>query len=111
MDSETIVRFQGLFEQLKTVLHSPDFQARPRQHPQDFTRQRQLTFVIVVCLLLNLLKRALQDELDEFFKVLGGAPFALRQVTKSAFCQARLKLRYEAVIELNRVQVRYFYEQ
>lgn len=111
MDSEMLVRFQGLFAQLKLVLQSPDFQARHRQHPHDFTRQRRLTFVIVVCLLLNLLKRALQDELDEFFKVLGDAPFALRQVTKSAFCQARLKLRYEALIELNRVQVCYFYEQ
>ena len=110
MDRETIVRFQGLFEQLKAVLYSPDFQARHRQQPQDFTRHRRLTFVIVVCILLNLLKRALQDELDEFFKVLEAAPLALRQVTKSAFCQARLKLRYEALVELNRVQVRYFYE-
>lgn len=110
MDRETIARFQGLFEQLKAALSSPDFQARHRQHPQDFTRQRRLTFVIVVCILLNLLKRALQDELDEFFKVLEAAPLALRQVTKSAFCQARLKLRYEALVELNRVQVCYFYE-
>ena len=111
MDLETTARFQELFEQLKAVLQSPDFQARHRQHPQDFTRQRRLTFVIVVCVLLNLLKRAIQDELDEFFKVLGDAPFALRHVTKSAFCQARLKLRYEAVVELDRVQVCYFYEQ
>ena len=110
MDQETFTRFQGLFEQLKAVLYSPDFQTRHRRHPQDFTRQRRLTFVIVVCILLNLLKRALQDELDEFFKVLAATPVALRYVTKSAFCQARLKLRYEALVELNRVQVRYFYE-
>lgn len=110
MNQETFARFQGLFEQLKAVLYSPDFQARHRRQPQDFTRQRRLTFVIVVCILLNLLKRALQDELDEFFKVLEATPVALRHVTKSAFCQARLKLRYEALVELNRVQVRYFYE-
>jgi hypothetical protein len=110
LDQETFTRFQGLFEHLKTVLDSPDFQARHRRHPQDFTRPRRLTFSIVVCILLNLLKRALQDELDEFFKVLDATPVALRLVTKSAFCQARLKLRYEALVELNRVQVRYFYE-
>jgi hypothetical protein len=110
LDQETFTRFQGLFEHLKTVLDSPDFQARHRRHPQDFTRPRRLTFSIVVCILLNLLKRALQDELDEFFKVLDATPVALRLVTKSAFCQARLKLRYEALVELNRVPVRYVYD-
>jgi Transposase DDE domain len=69
-----------------------------------------LTFVVVMCFLLNLLKRALQDELDEFFKVLTGAEFAVRLVSKSAFCQARQKLKYEAFIELNQTQVGYFYD-
>lgn len=102
--------FQGLFQCLRTRLYSPDFQVRYRQHPRDFTRQRCLTFVVVVCFLLNLLKRALQDELDEFFKVLTVADFAVRLVSKSAFCQARQKLKYEAFIELNQTQVTYFYE-
>jgi hypothetical protein len=111
MNTETATLYEGLFQRLRTLLHSPDFQARHRQHPKDFTRQRCLTFVIVICFLLNLLKRALQDELDEFFKTLTGGDLALRLVTKSAFCQARLKLKYEAFIELNQAQVRYFYEQ
>lgn len=109
MSLETTALFQGLFQQIRTRLCSSEFQARHRQHPKDFTRQRCLTFVVVVCFLLNLLKRALQDELDEFFKVLLGSELAVRLVTKSAFCQARLKLRYEAFVELNQVQVDYFY--
>jgi hypothetical protein len=68
-----------------------------------------LTFGIVIWFLLNLLKRALQDELDEFFKTLTGTQFAVRLVTKSAFCQARQKLKYEAFIEMNQTQVDYFY--
>lgn len=109
MSSEPYALFQGLFQRIKAVLFSPEFQVRHRQHPKDFTRQRYLTFVVVVCFLLNLLKRALQDELDEFFKILVGSEIAFRLVTKSAFCQARLKLRYEAFVELNQVQVDYFY--
>lgn len=109
MSSETAALFQGLFQQLKTRLCSPEFQARHRQHPKDFTRQRCLTFAVVVCFLLNLLKRSLQDEWDEFFKALLGSEIAERLVTKSAFCQARLKLRYEAFVELNQLQVNYFY--
>lgn len=60
--------------------------------------------------LLNLVKRSIQDELDEFFKAVRGSKIAARIVTKSAFCQARRKLNYEAFIELNQVQVAYFYE-
>ena len=110
MNADTAVLYQGLLQRLKTLLESPDFQARHRQQPKDFTRQRCLSFVVVACFLFNLLKRALQDELDEFFKVLNGAELAARLVTKSAFCQARLKLKYEVFIELNQTQVGYFYE-
>lgn len=57
-----------------------------------------------------MVKRSLQDELDEFFKAINGRKIAARIVTKSAFCQARRKLHYEAFVELNQVQVAYFYE-
>ena len=110
MHTETATVYQGLFERLKNLIESPDFQSRHHQRPKDFTRQRCLTFVVVVYFLLNLLKRALQDELDEFFKTLSGEELAVRRVTKSAFCQARQKLKYEAFIELNQTQVGYFYE-
>jgi hypothetical protein len=60
---------------------------------------------------MNLVKHALQDELDEYFKAIRGNKVAERVVTKSAFSQARRKLQYEAFIELNQVQVAYFYQQ
>lgn len=110
MSTETTTVYQGLFQRLKNLLESPDFQARHRQRPKDFTRQWCLTFVVVVYFLLNLIKRSLQDELDEFFKVLTGEELAGRLVTKSAFCQARQKLKHQAFIELNQAQVGYFYE-
>ena len=110
MSEDTTAICTGLLERLKSVLFSHDFMNRHRRNKKDFTRQRCLTFAIVVIFLFNLVKRALQDELDEFFKLLKGEEVAVRTVTKSAFTQARKKLKYEAFVELNQVQVAYFYD-
>jgi hypothetical protein len=109
MDQTVTAAYLGLFECLKDLLFSEKFKERHRQKPTNFTRQRSLPFVIVVIFLLNLVKRALQDELDEFFKLMNGAEIAARVVSKSAFIQARQKLRYEAFVELNQAQVNYYY--
>ena len=101
MNSQTEGACQGLINRLKSVITSESFKARHRQRAQDFTRKRCLSFVIVILFLLNSLKRAAQDELDEFFRMLNGDDIAVRIVTKSAFFQARKKLKYEAFIELN----------
>ena len=54
-----------------------------------------------------MLKHPLQTELDAFFKAFVSGEG--RQVTKSAFSQARKKFKHTAFIELNDDQVRYFY--
>ena len=110
MPNDTAAACVGLLENLRSLLLSSDFKNRHRRNEKDFTRQRCLTFVIIVIFLLNLVKRALQDELDEFFKLLDGAEVAVRTVTKSAFSQARKKLKYGAFVELNQTQVAYFYD-
>lgn len=63
----------------------------------------------MVVFLLNLIKGALQCELDQFFQVLSPGDVAERVVTKSAFCAARQKLKSSAFIELNRHLVRRWY--
>ena len=110
MSTNTALVYQGLIERLKSLLFSEDFKDRHRLNEKDFTRKRCLTFGVVIIFLPNMIKRALQDELDEFFKLLEGAEVAVRVVTKSAFSQARKKLKYEAFVELNQVQVTYFYD-
>jgi hypothetical protein len=59
--------------------------------------------------LINLIKGALQRELDQFFQVLSQGDVAERVVTKSAFCAARQKLPPSAFIELNRYLVQRWY--
>ena len=63
----------------------------------------------MVVFLLNLIKGALQRELDQFFQVLSPGDVAKRVVTKSAFCAARQKLNPTAFIELNRHLVQRWY--
>jgi len=55
-------------------------------------------------------KSSLQRELDSFYKDVTGSDFNIRQVTKGAFSQARLKLKPEAFVELNASVVNTFYE-
>ena len=99
----------GLLTALKARLFAPDFLERHRRSEKDFRRKRRLPFCRVVLFLMNLVKRSLQDELDEFFKIETGEDVATREVTKSAFSQARHKLHAGAFVELNAAQVDYFY--
>ena len=107
MPENTASLYIGLITALRQRLTAPDFLERHRQSVKAFTRQRCLPFVTMVLFLLNLVKRPLQDELDQFFNLEREAVVAEPMVTKSAFSQARLKA--EAFIELNTVQVDYFY--
>lgn len=111
MDSNTTQLYTGLIKRIKQLIESDAFKERHRTSKKAFSRERTLTFPIVTLFLLNLVKHALQDELDEYFKLLQGGKVAYRVVTKSAFSQARQKLGYTAYVELNREQVAYFYEQ
>lgn len=60
------------------------------KRPQDFTRKRGLTFTLVALLILNMLKRSLAVELEDFFDRIGQGD---KVVSKSAFSMARQKLR------------------
>jgi hypothetical protein len=77
-----------------------------RERERDFTRKRKITFPELIMLLINLLKKSLQKELVHFFGIMS-KPIG---VTKSAFCQSRIKLRAEAFIDLNDTLVKGFYK-
>lgn len=110
LEPQAIECYQDLFQHLRSKLESDAFLQRHRRSERDFTRKRRLTFIVVVLFLLNMVKRALQDELDEFFRALQQGTVAERVVTKSAFTQARQKLKHTVFVELNQEQVGYFYD-
>ncbi len=98
-----------LFGRLRDLLEDPEFVARHRECERDFTRKRSLPFATLVAFLANLVKGSMQDELDQFFGAIRGAPTALRGAGKAALTQARRKLKASAFVELSKVAVETFY--
>lgn len=110
MDTRTRLLYTNLINHLRVVIISDEFKNRHRKSNNCFIRQRCLPFVVVILILLNMLKRSLQDELDEFFRAISRDEVSERFVTKGAFSQARKKLKHSAFVELNMEQVTYFYD-
>ena len=97
-----------IIEFIRQIISSPDFISRHRKNKNDFTRNRKLPFHVLIVFLINLVKGSYQDELDKFFKTLCRFDVAKRVVSKAAFSKARMKLKFEAFVELNLQLVTYF---
>lgn len=89
-------------------MHAQSFKEQCRKKEKDFTRQRLLTFPVLVVFLLNMVTKTLQVELDRFFKVLKG-PLSPVRVSKQAFSKARKKLSDQTFLLLNERLVEEFY--
>jgi len=93
---------------IKNIIYSQDFIERNRQHSSQFTRDRKLSFPVLILYFCNLIKSSYQPELNKFWKILLGSEVARNVVSKAALCKARKKLKYEAFVELNSEAVKYF---
>ena len=100
----------GLIGFLQEIINSDQFIKQHRQSPTDFIRKRKLTFSTLIFFLINMVKGSYQDELDHFFKSILGFEVVKRVVSKAALAKARMKLKYEAFINLNMRLTSYFYE-
>ena len=89
-----------LLQKLRQRLRAPAFLDRHRVAPQAFTRQRVLTFPIVMLLILQKTVKSLQLHLNEFLDQWNEKGLA-DAVSAGAFTRARAKLRAQAYVELN----------
>jgi hypothetical protein len=89
-----------LIETLRARLRAADFRARHRIRPQDFTRQRQLTFPVLMLFILQKTVKSLQRHLHEFLEELADGQL-FEPLTAGAVTHARAKLKASAFIELN----------
>lgn len=89
---------ENVTQTTRGVIIDPAFCCQHRASEKDFTRRRKLTFMNVVVLLLQKTVRSIQLHLHDFFSALGEEGQA---VSVSSWCEARLKLRHTAFIELN----------
>jgi hypothetical protein len=90
-----------LIEALRAKLRDQDFLARHRVRPQDFTRQRQLTFPLLMLFLLQQTLKSIQRHLHEFLDELAQGQI-FEPLTSGAVTHARAKLKESAFAELNR---------
>lgn len=93
-------RWLHLIAQIRARIYAADFCARHRAHTADFTRQRILTFPLVMLLLLQKTTKSVQRHLHSFFQQLWPQQ-SDRSVTPGGWTQARAKLSHTAFIELN----------
>jgi hypothetical protein len=91
----------ALVEALRAKLRDQDFWARHRVRPQDFTRERQLTFPLLMLFILQQTVKSIQRHLHEFLDDLAQGQL-FEPVTSGAVTHARAKLKESAFIELNR---------
>jgi len=89
-----------LVELLRNRLHDAQFIARHRVRPEDFTRERQLTFPIVILFVLQKTIKSIHRHLHEFLDELAMGQL-FEPVTAGAWTHARAKLKHTAFIELN----------
>jgi hypothetical protein len=94
----------SLIQTLRRQLCDAQFIARHRVRPEDFTRQRQLMFPVVMLFVLQKTVKSIQRHLHEFLDELAGGG-VFEPVTAGAWTHARAKLKYTAFIELNQVTV------
>lgn len=92
--------FSTLIEALRCKLRSKNFLARHRLRPQDFTRERQLTFPLLMLFILQQTVKSIQRHLHEFLDELAQGQL-FEPVTSGAVTHARAKLKETAFIELN----------
>jgi len=92
-------------------LSKNEFLGRSKDGPKGvFTRTRKLTIRSLIILIMSL-NRAVQRELDSFFKKIDSSDYTIRKATKGAFSQARSKLNEYGFIRLNEIAVETFYER
>jgi hypothetical protein len=91
-------------ESTRRAIHDKEFQNKHKVSSKDFSRNRKLTFVNMVSMILRLVKNSLQIECNLFGDLMDIDP-----ASKQAFSQARSKLRPEAFEELWGNGIRVFY--
>ena len=90
-----------LVEALRAKLRDPNFLARHRVRPEDFTRHRQLTFPVLMLFILQKTVKSLQRHLHELLDALAPGEI-FEPLTSGAVTHARAKLKDSAFVELNR---------
>lgn len=95
-----------MLEKTREIIHSFQFLDEVRLYQKAFTRERKMGFTKLIAFILNLTRKSLQLELDEFMAVLQDSDIS---ITKQSFSEARLKISPDAFKILFQEIVKGFY--
>lgn len=95
---------------IRNIIFSRDLKEKSRLNEKDFTRNRKVGFVTLICMILNMIKRSTQLEIDDFIREFGTEKDRNFTYTKQSFSESRLKLSPKAFNMLNDGLIQKFYE-
>ena len=90
-------------------MNNKDYKEQSKQHRKDFTRKRKVGFVPMLMILLRMVRKSTQLELDEFREHALPLSAASETYTKQAFSESRQKLLPKAFTILNDELIQGFY--
>lgn len=93
-------------KKIKELILSQEFMEKSRYSEKYFTRKRKLLFSSIILFMINIVKQSIQKELTNFIQLIS---LKKENVTKSAFCQSRMKLKPEAFVMMNDTLTKEFY--
>jgi hypothetical protein len=100
-----------IISDLKNLIAQTSADSKLRQlfvsSESNFIRNRKLGFNRLIYLMLNFIKKSYSIEITDFYSQIDALD---KKVTKSAFCQQRMKIRALFFAGLNELLVRSFYE-
>jgi hypothetical protein len=80
----------GLAEETREVLFDSEYAKAYKESEKDFTRNRKMGFVSVIGLCLNMVRKSMQLEIDNYMELLDSE--LEKPITKQAFSKARQKI-------------------
>lgn len=93
-----------ILDKIRELILSEDLKNASRSNARDFTRNCRLTFPRLLVLIINLVKRSAQCELNKYIKIID-TPY----ISKQAFFAARKKLLPKTLLEVNNKLINEFY--
>ncbi len=100
---------RNLWATVIRLLQQAEYRDQVKQRPQDFTRDRKVGFVSLLAIILNMVRRTTQIELDAFREKFMPEEADRTTYTKQSFAEARQKLKPEAFTRLNDAFIAQFY--
>lgn len=89
--------FCNATKKLRELIFSGTYKGRARKRPEDFTRNRKMTFTHMIHFMLNQIKSSTQTVLETFFDLIGMPDI---HMSEQSFSEARQKIKWEAFREL-----------